>query len=83
MWALRQEVGALLDLRMGDWNMSPEIKLKALVHPSIRFGEFHICQQERYGSSHQRYLRTGVSHAVFIIRHRLGWARPTRPDPSG
>jgi hypothetical protein len=78
MWVMRREAVAQLDLTKGDWNLSPEIKLKALLNPNIRFGEFPIRQRTRQGRSHQRYLRTGLSHAWWILRHRIGPASDRR-----
>jgi glycosyltransferase involved in cell wall biosynthesis len=77
MWAMRNEVSPQLDLTNGDWNLSPEINLKALLNPNIRFGEFSIRQRERQGSSHQRYFHTGLGHAWWILRYRFGTASGT------
>lgn len=81
MWAMRRPVLDRLDLRMGDWNLSPEVKLKAFQDPAIRAEEFRIALNERHGTSHQDYLKTGLSHARWILRHRLGGDLQTVPDP--
>jgi glycosyltransferase involved in cell wall biosynthesis len=84
MWVFRREARVKLRLTAGDWNLSPEIKLAAALHPDIRFAEYNIAQHAREGFSHQRYLRTGLSHVGFILRYRLALGR--QPDaliPSG
>ena len=75
MWVFRREVLPRLHLTAGDWNLSPEIKLAAALHPDVRFAEYNIVQHRREGFSHQRYLRTGLSHVGWILRHRLSLAR--------
>ena len=77
MWVFRRDVWPVLGADMGDWNFSPEIKLRAAVHPAVRFGETGIVQHQRQGVSHQRYLRTGFSHAWWIVRHRFGAGAPS------
>jgi hypothetical protein len=79
MWAIRAGVRDDLDLTMGDWNLSPQIKINALRSPNVRFGEFAIAQHERHGTSHQKYLATGLSHAGWILRSRFGRVA-TKPD---
>jgi glycosyltransferase involved in cell wall biosynthesis len=81
MWVMRSETRDHLSLSQGDWNLSPEIKLNAMLDPDIRFGEFSIVQHPRQGRSHQRYFQTGSSHARWILARRLGVARNHHPDP--
>jgi glycosyltransferase involved in cell wall biosynthesis len=82
MWAFRRELQPHLHLTSGNWNLSPEIKLWAALSPGIRFGELPVVQHRRQGESHQNYLRTGVSHAGWILRNRLRPARSARaPGP--
>ena len=79
MWALSSEVVPKLELRSGDWNLSPEIKLKAITNKSIRYKEYQITQNRRYGSTHQSYLRTGLSHATWIAKFKFKKIRQARP----
>ena len=72
MWALRSETRRNLSITAGDWNFSPAIKVQAMRSDAIRFGEFSIVQRRRLGTSHQRYLSTGLSHAAFLVKARLG-----------
>lgn len=71
MWLVSAHVKDHLDLTMGDWNLSPEIKLNALMKKSIKFSEYHIKQHQRHGESHQNHWKTGWSHLRWIARHRV------------
>lgn len=69
MWVFKSSVRNDLHLTMGDWNLSPEIKINAAIHPSIAFDEFSIAQHQRLGESHQNYFKTGLNHAFWIFKH--------------
>jgi len=69
MWVFKKGISKDLGLTMGEWNLSPQIKLNAAMHPGIRFSEFSIKQHERKGVSHQKYFQTGFSHAVWILKN--------------
>lgn len=71
MWVMDVEAKEQLELTMGDWNMSPEIKLNALLHPQIKCAEHHIRQHIRHGESHQSHWKTGFSHMLWIAKYRL------------
>lgn len=71
MWVFRQSVKNKLALTMGDWNLSPQIKLNALLNPEIRFMEYPIKQKIRLGKSKQNYFKTGFSHALWILKNRF------------
>jgi glycosyltransferase involved in cell wall biosynthesis len=71
MWVFKRESRNALGLTEGDWNLSPQIKINALVHPLVKFGEYSIGQYQRMGVSHQHYFKTGLSHATWIFRNRL------------
>jgi len=79
MWVIDSGIKSELNLTMGDWNLSPEIKLNTATNPNIMFGEHHIVQHRRHGSSHQRYLRTGLSHMWWILKNRFH-TTATLPD---
>jgi glycosyltransferase involved in cell wall biosynthesis len=83
MWVLRAEARDHLQLTAGDWNMSPAIKVQAMRNPAIRFGEFPIVQHRRLGTSHQHYLSTGLSHAGFLLKARLGTYSGSALDGDG
>ena len=71
MWLIDRSIKSKLDLTMGDWNLSPEIKLNAATNPDISFQEYHIEQHVRHGESHQNYFKTGISHAWWILKNRV------------
>lgn len=71
MWIFRQSVKNKLALTMGDWNLSPQIKLNAALHPEIRFTEYSIKQKIRLGETKQNYFKTGFSHALWIFKNRF------------
>lgn len=72
MWALRSEIVPKLDLKMCDWNLSPEIKIAAFANKEIRFGEHHIDHFERLGEpSKQSIWKTGFGHLFYIIHRRF------------
>jgi glycosyltransferase involved in cell wall biosynthesis len=71
MWVFRQEVKKELQLTMGDWNLSPQIKLNAARNPNIRFTEYSIKQRLRKGETKQNYFKTGFSHALWIFKNRF------------
>lgn len=76
MWVFRREVRDKLDLTMGEWNLSPQIKLNAATHPEIAFTEYSIAQHQRLGESHQNYFKTGFSHAMWILKNRFSTPEP-------
>lgn len=81
MWLIDTNVKDDLALTMGDWNLSPEIKINAATNPAIAFDEYHIAQHERHGQSHQNYLKTGMSHALWILKNRFAsFSRSTKPN---
>lgn len=71
MWVFRQEIRDELKLTMGEWNLSPQIKLNAALSPRIVFAEYSIAQHQRMGESHQNYFKTGFSHAMWILKNRF------------
>jgi len=71
MWVFKSGVKDSLSLTMGDWNLSPQIKINAARNSDIAFGEYSIGQHERMGESHQKYFKTGLSHAAWILKNRL------------
>lgn len=68
MWVGRKPALKKLKLSEGGWNLSPEIKLKALTHSSLVFAEFHIDHHYRCGGvSKQLIWITGFSHLFYIL----------------
>lgn len=72
MWVMSKEAIDKLDVRSGDWNFSPEIKLAALYNRDIRFSEYHIPYYLRVnGVSKLSMWRTGFGHFFFILKRKL------------
>jgi glycosyltransferase involved in cell wall biosynthesis len=71
MWVFSREARDNLNLEMGDWNMSPEIKIKAVQNPKVRFYEYPIPQNNRFGITKQNHLQTGFSHLFWILKYRF------------
>lgn len=71
MWIFKKEIKDELALDMGDWNLSPQIKINAARNPKIRFSEYNIIQHSREGETKQDYFATGFSHAVWILKNRF------------
>lgn len=71
MWVFRKRIKNDLNLTMGDWNLSPQIKLNAIMSEKIKFKEFSIAQHARAGESKQNYFSTGFSHLFWIFKNRF------------
>lgn len=71
MWVFPKASLAQLNLTMGDWNLSPEIKIKAFEAFREGFKEVKITQHPRSGVTKQHYLRTGLSHLIWIAKNRF------------
>ncbi len=81
MWLFKKGIKDDLDLTMGDWNLSPQIKLNAALNPNIVFGEFSIAQHLRKGESHQSHFKTGFSHLSWIFLNRWKSAESLAKEP--
>ena len=80
MWVFKKEARDDLNLTMGEWNLSPQIKINAAVSPNIKFAEYSIAQHQRLGESHQNYFKTGFSHAVWIFKNRFSAQKSTTKE---
>jgi glycosyltransferase involved in cell wall biosynthesis len=69
MWVFRKNIRDKLYLSMGEWNLSPQIKLNAALNPTIKFEEYSIAQHQRMGESHQSHWKTGFSHLWWIFKN--------------
>ena len=81
MWVFRKSVSNELRLSMGEWNLSPQIKINAATSPNVKFAEYSIGQHQRLGESHQKYFQTGLSHAIWILQNRFGQSPEKAIDP--
>jgi glycosyltransferase involved in cell wall biosynthesis len=80
MWLIDSNVKYKLNLCMGDWNLSPEIKINAATHPDIKFSEYHIIQHDRMGETKQNYWATGLTHMWWIFKNRFRAVKRTTRD---
>jgi len=75
MWVFRKEVREDLKLTMGEWNLSPQIKINAARNKKIGFTEYSIAQHQRLGETKQDYFKTGLSHALWILKNRFSLSK--------
>ena len=71
MWVIKRSSLERLNLTSGDWNFSLEIKLKAILDSDLKFEEYPLMQQRRYGKSKQDYIKTGFNHLAWLVRYHL------------
>lgn len=71
MWLMDRTARKKLKLSEGGWNLSPEIKLAALTHPQVAFGEYHVHHHVRAGESKQLIWKTGFEHLAYILIRRI------------
>jgi glycosyltransferase involved in cell wall biosynthesis len=72
MWAIRKNAIPKLDLKMGDWNLSPEIKISAIMAPGVQFEEYYIDHFEReHEPSKQSIIKTGFGHLFYILKRKF------------
>ncbi len=71
MWVFNKSAKKHLNLNMGEWNLSPQIKINAATNPKIKFTEHSIAQHQRMGESHQSHFKTGFSHLRWIFLNRF------------
>jgi len=71
MWAFRRDCLDKIKLTSGGMPFSEEIKIEAILHPGIRFGEYHIPYFERIGDPKLFPWRDGLRNLLFLFRRRL------------
>lgn len=72
MWVFKKYVSSDLNLSEGGWNLSLEIKLKAILSPACRFAEHQISYQDRvFDLSKQNLFRTGFEHVLYLIKFKV------------
>jgi len=71
MWVFNKSAKKHLNLNMGEWNLSPQIKINAARHPKINFAEHSIAQHQRMGESKQAHWKTGFQHLQWIFLNRF------------
>jgi glycosyltransferase involved in cell wall biosynthesis len=71
MWVFKKTIRNKLQLTMGEWNLSPQIKINAATNHQIKFEEYLIKQHQRMGDTKQNYFKTGFAHAWWIFKNRF------------
>lgn len=70
MWVFRREVLQSIRPQSDGMPFSEEIKIEAIRHPRVRFGEHHIDYRPRIGEVKLRKWRDGWENTLFMIRKR-------------
>ena len=71
MWVLRRRVVPLMRLESDGMSFSEEIKIEALKHPQIRFGEISILYTSRLGEMKLNPWRDGFQNLWFLVQKRF------------
>jgi hypothetical protein len=71
MWVLRRSILQDMKLEADGMAFSEEIKIEALLHPRIRFGEISILYSTRLGEKKLNPWRDGMQNLAFLARKRF------------
>ena len=72
MWVMNRKAVQRLNLQEGGWDLSPEIKIKAIIDRDINFAEYHINHHYRLeNKSKQKIWETGFNHFMYIFARWL------------
>lgn len=71
MWVFKKSIYRYLIPLSSGWNISEEIKLKAYLHPKIKFDEYRINYHPRYGRSHIWPLAVGLQNILYLVYLRI------------
>ncbi len=71
MWVFRRSILPLMKLESDGMSFSEEIKIEALKHPQIRFGEISILYSSRLGEVKLNPWRDGLHNLWFLVRKRF------------
>lgn len=71
MWVFKRHCLDKMKLASGGMSFSEEIKIEAISHPGIRFGEYHIPYFERIGDPKLFPWRDGLNNLLFLFKRRL------------
>ena len=72
MWVFKRHSLEELNLNEGGWNLSLEIKLKAIINSSIKFSEHQISYRDRiFDLSKQSLFQTGFEHVLYLFKFRI------------
>lgn len=71
MWVFRRKIYPALLPLSSTWNLSEEIKIEALLHPKIKFDEYHINYRPRLGKSKLWPIRVGIENILYLFYLRF------------
>jgi glycosyltransferase involved in cell wall biosynthesis len=71
MWVFRRHCLGKMKLTSGGMPFTEEIKIEAILHPQLEFGEYHIPYSERIGHSKLAVWRDGARMLLFLLERRL------------
>ena len=71
MWVFRRSILKEMKLQSDGMAFSEEIKIEALRHPRIRFGEISILYSSRTGESKLNPWRDGLHNLAFMAKKRF------------
>jgi hypothetical protein len=71
MWVFRRAILQEMKLEADGMAFSEEIKIEALRHPRIRFGEISILYSSRLGEKKLNPWRDGMQNLAFLARKRF------------
>jgi hypothetical protein len=71
MWVFKRRVLDRLTLVSDGMSFSEEIKIEAMRHRDVRFGEFPIDYHERIGETKLYPWRDGIQNMWFLVKRRL------------
>lgn len=71
MWVFEREALPLMVLESDGMSFSEEIKLRAILHKEITFGEAHIGYTKRVGTTKLKKWRDGFSNLFFLLKQRI------------
>jgi len=71
MWVFRRSILKLMKLESDGMAFSEEIKIEALRHRDIRFGEISIMYSSRLGESKLNPWRDGLQNLLFLLKKRF------------
>jgi hypothetical protein len=71
MWVFRRSILKQMNLESDGMAFSEEIKIEAIRHSAIRFGEISIQYSSRLGEKKLNPWRDGIQNLWFLVRKRF------------
>jgi glycosyltransferase involved in cell wall biosynthesis len=75
MWIFRSSIYPLLKPRSDGMPFSEEIKIAAIRHPEVKFGEYHVNYHPRIGEVKLEKWRDGFRNLAYLVQLRFTWRR--------